>query len=91
MEAIRQISEAVTVLQVIPVKERSPKINMLLAKLIQNNGYDKNAVAPLKAVLKECPMNLDAIKGLLSLGVKISEINTIISDCNVFFILLSYA
>lgn len=80
LEAIRQIPEAVTVLQVIPVKQRSPKVNMLLAKLIQHNGYDKNAVAPLKAALKECPLNLDAIKGLLSLGVKITEINSIVND-----------
>lgn len=89
LEAIRQISEAVTVLQAVPIKQRPPKISMLLAKLIQSNGYDKNAIAPLQATLKECPLNLDAIKGLLSLGVKISEINSIIGECKFYNILLS--
>lgn len=81
LEATHQFSEATTVLQAIGSKLRPAKVNMLLSKLLQHDGYDKSAIAPLKAVLRECPMNLDAIKGLLALGVKVVELYLIINDC----------
>lgn len=81
LEATHQFVEAATVLQAISSKLRPAKVNMLLSRLLQHNGYDKTAIAPLKAVLRECPMNLDAMKGLLALGVKVADIYLIISDC----------
>lgn len=81
LEATKQLTEAIEALQAIPVKQRSCKINMLLSKVLQHNCYDKSAVAPLKAVLKECPLNLEAIKGLLALGVKAADVLALISDC----------
>lgn len=80
LEATQQISEAATVLQVVSIKNRSPKINMLLAKLLTHDRCDRNAIGPLKAVLKECPLNLAAIKYLAAFGLKATEINAIISD-----------
>lgn len=82
LEATREMPEAVSLLQAIPIKQRTVKMNMLLAKLIQHSGYDKSAIAPLKAVLKECPLNMEAIKGLLALGVKPAEINALIADAD---------
>lgn len=89
MEATRQIPEAVLVLQALSSKQRSPKFNMLLAKLLQHNGSDKGAIVPLKAVLKECPLNLEAIKGLLALSVKATEIHQLIGDGE-FKVVFSY-
>lgn len=90
LEATKQVSEAVTVLQAIPAKQRSCKVNMLLAKMLQHNRYDKNAIAPLKAVLKECPLNLEAIKGLLALGVPADDIQELISDCKSMLRFISF-
>lgn len=80
LEATREIPEAVSLLQAIPLKQRTAKMNMLLAKLLQHTGYDISAIAPLKAVLKECPLNLEAIKGLVALGVKGHEIQAIFAE-----------
>lgn len=80
LEATQQVSKASTVLQEIPSKQRSPKVNMMLAKLLQHDCYNKRALTPLKLVLKECPLNLEAMKGLVALGVKPSEILAIIGE-----------
>lgn len=82
LEATREIPEAVSLLQAIPIKQRTVKMNMLLAKLLQHNGYDKAAIVPLKAVLKECPLNMEAIKGLLALGVKPAELNSLLAEAS---------
>ncbi|KAJ6636244.1 Anaphase-promoting complex subunit 7 [Pseudolycoriella hygida] len=81
-KATKQLSEAIATLQIIPTKSRSSKVNMLMFQLIQLNGlnYDKSAILPLKAVLKECPMNLEAITGLAKLGLKPAEILLCIGD-----------
>lgn len=83
LEATRQVSEAVVHLQAIPIKQRSVKANMLLAKLLQWAAYDKNAIAPLKAVLLECPLNLEAIRGLLALAVKPADIIALLAEAGV--------
>lgn len=80
LEATREIPEAISLLQGIPLKQRTVKMNMLLAKLLQHKDYDIAAIAPLKAVLKECPLNMEAIKGLIALGVKAPEINSILAE-----------
>lgn len=60
-------------LQAIPIQQRPVKVNMLLAKLLQWAAYDKSAIAPLKAVLLECPFNLEAIRGLLALALALNS------------------
>lgn len=81
-KATKQIPEAIATLQIISMKNRPAKINMLLYKLMQLSGqhYDKTGIVPLKALLKECPLNLEAIAGLLKLGVKPIEIHLWIGD-----------
>lgn len=80
LEATGQTAEAVAHLQAIPVKQRTVRMNMLLAKLLQVAAYDKNAIQPLRAVLLQCPLNLDAIRGLLAVGVKAPEITALLTD-----------
>lgn len=81
-KATKQISEAIATLQNIPAKNRISKVNMLMFKLMQLNGqhYDKSGILPLKLLLKECPLNLEAIAGLLKLGVKPIELHLWIGD-----------
>lgn len=74
-------TEAISMLQSIPVKQRTMKVNMLLGKLCERANRDSNAISALKSVLKECPMNLEAIKLLMSLSVTALEINVIIAEC----------
>lgn len=64
-KATKQISEAIATLQIISMKNRPAKINMLLFKLMQVSGqhFDKTGIVPLKALLKSSPLNLEAIAG----------------------------
>lgn len=83
LEATKQMQEAMNVLLTIPAPQRAVKMNMLLAKVSQQvNRYlvTQNA---LRAVLTECPFNLEAIKCLMMLGARACEIETIISGGNV--------
>ncbi|XP_059610546.1 anaphase-promoting complex subunit 7 [Phlebotomus argentipes] len=77
---VKQSQEAITVLQSIPVKQRSPKINALYGRLSQYNGHDRCAVSSYKEVLKECPLALEIMEGLLQLGVKGIEVNSLVVD-----------
>lgn len=81
LEATKQLTEAAAVLQSIPKPQRSVKINMLLGKLSQQTGRHIHALNSFRTVLFECPFNLEAIKWLMMLGVKDSDIETIISGC----------
>lgn len=83
LESARLISEAIEQLQAIPIEQRPVKANMLLAKLLQFSAHDKSAIVPLKAVLHECPLSLDAIRGLLALGVKPAEIMVLLAEAGV--------
>lgn len=75
----QQFREACSLLQPLPVKQRSAKINMLLAKIQQGeSGTDKHVIANFKEVLRKCPLAFDCIDGLLGLGVKGSEVNSLI-------------
>lgn len=78
LSEIRKNEEAVQILQTIPFKHRTPKINYFLAKLY--NDRKNNAIAAYKEVLKECPLALESIENLLALGVKGNEINSHILD-----------
>lgn len=73
----QQFKEANSLLQ--PLKQRSPKINMLLAKIqTGESGTDKHLISNYKEVLRKCPLAFECIDGLLSLGVKGTEVNSII-------------
>lgn len=88
----KKSKEAITMLQSIPAKQRTMKVNMLLGKLCERAGRDTNATVALKAVLKETPLNLEAIKILMSLSVPEADINAIIAEgmYNLFFAVLKY-
>uniref|UniRef100_A0A1L8DX41 Putative anaphase-promoting complex apc subunit 7 n=1 Tax=Nyssomyia neivai TaxID=330878 RepID=A0A1L8DX41_9DIPT len=77
---LKQTQEAITVLQSIPVKQRSPKINALYGRLSHHNGHDRCAVSSYKDVLKNCPLALNIMDGLLQLGVKGIEVNSLVVD-----------
>lgn len=79
---LKNSQEALQVLQSIPGKQRTPKINMALAKMFQEQGMERSAIASYKEVLRECPLALEAAEGLLALGVKGIEVNSIIMGCN---------
>ncbi|KAG8226887.1 hypothetical protein J437_LFUL005646, partial [Ladona fulva] len=77
---LKQNHQAIGVLQTIPGKQRSPKINMALAKLYHQEGMERSAVSAYKEVLRECPLALEAVEGLLSLGVKGAEVASFMLD-----------
>ncbi|XP_067010812.1 anaphase-promoting complex subunit 7 [Anabrus simplex] len=77
---LKQSHQAIVVLQSIPGKQRNAKINMALAKLYQQGGMERSAITSYKEVLRECPLALEAAEGLLSLGVKGVEVNSLILE-----------
>ncbi|KAG8283976.1 Anaphase promoting complex subunit 7, partial [Homalodisca vitripennis] len=74
--------EAMEVLQSIPGKQRTAKINFALAKLLQQRGMERSAVSAYKEVLRECPLALEAVEGLLSLTVTGAEVNSLVIEAN---------
>lgn len=81
LELTKKISEALTTLNSISNKQRTLKINMLLGKLSLHVGKYANAITAFKMVVRESPMNLEAMKALMSLGVTDMDISDIISEC----------
>lgn len=81
-KATKRIPEAIDALHNVALKNRPAKVNSLLVKLMQLNGQqlDKTGIVPLKALLKASPVNLEAITGLLRLGVKPNDIYPWIGD-----------
>ncbi|XP_053670446.1 anaphase-promoting complex subunit 7 [Anopheles nili] len=75
--------DAIVLLQSLALKQRTPKVNMLLSKLCHNHGHERSAIGTYKEVLKECPLAFEAIEGLLTLGVKGIEVNSLIVDASV--------
>ncbi|XP_067123755.1 anaphase-promoting complex subunit 7 isoform X1 [Centruroides vittatus] len=71
---LKQYSQSIGVLESIPGKQRTPKINMALAKLYHQSGMERSAITGYKEVLKVCPMAVEAALGLLALGVKGTEV-----------------
>ncbi|KAK0151743.1 Anaphase-promoting complex subunit 7 [Merluccius polli] len=72
--------DAIAVLDGIPARQRTPKINMMLANLYRKAGQERSAVTSYKEVLRQCPLALDAIIGLLSLSVKGAEVASMTMD-----------
>ncbi|VEN50938.1 unnamed protein product [Callosobruchus maculatus] len=78
--ALKQNSAAKEILQTIPARMLTPKINMALGCLYRDCGMERSALTCFKEVLKECPLALDAIENLLKLGVKGTEVSSLIVD-----------
>lgn len=76
----QQYKEAASLLQPIPLKQRTAKINWLLVKSQQEEGgaTDKNVIQCYKEILRKCPLAFECIDGLMSLGVKGTEVNSLI-------------
>ncbi|MBN3274770.1 APC7 protein, partial [Polyodon spathula] len=72
--------DAIAVLEGIPTRQRTPKINMMLANLYKKAGQERSAVTSYKEVIRQCPLALDAIIGLLSLSVKGAEVASMAMD-----------
>lgn len=77
---IKRFRDAIVILQSLSIKQRTPKINMLLSRLCHNHGHERSAIGTYKDVLRDCPLAFEAIEGLLSLGTNGIEVNTIILD-----------
>ncbi|XP_063242706.1 anaphase-promoting complex subunit 7 isoform X2 [Bacillus rossius redtenbacheri] len=77
---LKQNNQAIVVLQSVPAKQRNARINMALGKLYQQSGMDRSAITCYKEVLKESPLALDAVEGLLSLGVKGVEVHSFVLE-----------
>lgn len=80
MEVLGNLPEALATLNGISNRQRTLKINMMIGKLSVQAGRYVNAITAYKMVVRECPLNLDAIKGLLSLGVSDLDISNIVSE-----------
>lgn len=72
--AMKQPVQALLVLQGIPAKLRSVKVNMALGKLYVINGLERPAISAFKEVLRESPLALEAIQSLIKLGVTYVEL-----------------
>ncbi|XP_025419257.1 anaphase-promoting complex subunit 7 [Sipha flava] len=77
---LKDNKQALAVLQSIPSKQRKTKINMALAKLYHQMGNTIQAISAYNKVLKDCPLAIEAAEGLLSLGVKGTEVNAIMLE-----------
>ncbi|KAL4089145.1 hypothetical protein QTP88_024213 [Uroleucon formosanum] len=77
---LKDNKQALTVLQSVPSKQRKTKINMAIAKLNHQMGNIVHAVTAYNKVLKECPLAIEAAEGLLSLGVKGTEVNAMMLE-----------
>lgn len=68
---LRQMKKAIEILQNIPSKAKSAKINMALGNLCRDTGLERQAIACYKEVLREIPVAVEAAENLLKLGVKV--------------------
>ncbi|XP_023166896.1 anaphase-promoting complex subunit 7 [Drosophila hydei] len=63
------------------VKTRTPRVNMLLARLLHHHGHGvgkKEKALAYKDVLRECPMSLTSIEALLELGIEGSDVHSMV-------------
>ncbi|XP_075542666.1 anaphase-promoting complex subunit 7 [Dermacentor variabilis] len=75
---MKQPTQAISALESIPGKQRSSRVNMALGQLYQQSGNERSAITCYREVLKECPLALEAAKGLLELGVKAVEVAALV-------------
>lgn len=80
---LKQHAQAIALLESISAKQKTPCVNMALAKLYHQNGMERSAITCYKEVLKECPFAVEASQGLLSLGVKGAEVIAMMLNGNI--------
>jgi len=78
--AIGQHNQALSILQSVIAKQRTPKINEALGRLYHQQGMERPAIAAYREVVRECPYALESIKPLMQLGVKTKEIHELVLD-----------
>ncbi|XP_019638090.1 PREDICTED: anaphase-promoting complex subunit 7-like [Branchiostoma belcheri] len=71
---LKESRDAMSILESVPAKQRTAKVNMALGKLYQKAGMERSAISCFKEVLRQCPLSLEAILCLLALGVKVAEV-----------------
>ncbi|GAB1607142.1 anaphase-promoting complex subunit 7-like [Argonauta hians] len=71
---LKQYKEAINVLEGVIAKKRNAKINLALAHLYKQSNMDRPAITCFKEVIRECPLAVEALMGLISLGVKCAEV-----------------
>lgn len=76
---LKQGQEAITVIESVPLKQRSAKLHFLYAQLNKDRAPTKTVLA-LKEVLKEHQLALDVAEQLLEMGVSGLEVNSLIVD-----------
>jgi len=72
--AMGQPTQAINILQSIVAKNRTARVSMALGRLYHQNGMERPAIAAYREVVRECPLALEALRLLLSLGVKAREV-----------------
>ena len=65
-----QANQARTILESISTKSRPARVHMALAKLYHSANMERPAIASYREVVRECPLAMEAVRGLLQLGVK---------------------
>lgn len=73
-----QNKDALLVLETITNRKRNGKINLALAQLYENSAQDRAATQCYKEVLKDFPYSLEAAQGLIRLGVKGTEVASLV-------------
>ncbi|KAL4223795.1 Anaphase promoting complex subunit 7 [Mactra antiquata] len=74
----KQYKEAMSVLEGISTKQRTAKVNLALAKMYTRSGMDRSAITSYREVLRECPLALESINGLISLGLKATDVHSLV-------------
>lgn len=80
---LKQKNAAIEILQFIPPRFRTSKINMALGNLYRDEGMERSAITCYKEVLRECPLALEAVENLLKLGIKGVEVNALMIGASV--------
>ncbi|GBG83456.1 hypothetical protein CBR_g37168 [Chara braunii] len=76
--AVKETRSALAELETIPSRSRTLRINLTLAKLYHQTGYDRAAVASYRECLRQCPYVLEAIVALAQLGCSAKEIQLLL-------------
>ncbi|XP_022918130.2 anaphase-promoting complex subunit 7 [Onthophagus taurus] len=77
---LKKTKKSLEILQSIPNKSRDAKINMALGNLYRDGGCEKSAISYYKEVLKENPYAIEVAENLLKLGVKGTDVNSLMLE-----------
>ena len=73
-------TQARNILESIATKNRCGKVNMALARLYHAANLERPAIAAYREVVRECPLAVEAVRGLLQLGVKPAEVRDLTQE-----------